>query len=64
MKELPHGEHFLVTGLVRYSVFFVMELESRRVEIAGISNQPCAAWMQQVGRDLVGWDGFLEGKRF
>jgi hypothetical protein len=35
------------------------------VEIAGITSQPSAAWMQQIGRQLVdGWGGFLEGKRY
>ena len=32
-------------GLVRYSVFFVMELKTRRVHIAGLSCQPCEEWM-------------------
>jgi transposase InsO family protein len=41
-----------------------MELKTRRVEIAGITSQPTGAWMQQVARNLTGWDGFLEGKRF
>jgi len=51
-------------GLVRYHVFFVMELCTRRVHIAGITNQPCGTWMQRIGRDLTGWDGFLEGMRY
>jgi putative transposase len=50
-------------GLVRYSVFFVMELRTRRVHIAGITCQPCGAWMMQVARNLTdAIDGFLLDK--
>ena len=36
-------------GLVRYHVFFVMNLASRRVEIAGISRCPDGPWMGAGG---------------
>jgi putative transposase len=52
-------------GLIRYSVFFVMELKTRRVYIAGISCQPCEAWMKQIARNLTdAIAGFLQGKRY
>jgi putative transposase len=52
------------TGLVRYVVLFVIDLESRRVHIAGVVRQPYGAWIQQVARNLVdNVDGFLKGKR-
>jgi transposase InsO family protein len=52
-------------GLVRYSVFFVLELETRRVEIAGITCQPNGEWMKQVARNLTdAVDGFLLGTRY
>ena len=52
-------------GLVRYHVFFVMDLASRRVEIAGISRCPEGLWMEQVARNLLdAGDGFLLGKRY
>jgi len=35
-------------GVVRYMVFFVIELKSRTVEIAGIAVDPCEEWMKQV----------------
>jgi hypothetical protein len=41
-------------GLVRYHVLFVIDLASRRVEIAGIVHQPHEAWMKQVARNLTG----------
>ena len=51
-------------GLVRYHVFFLMDLASRRVEIAGISRCPDGVWMEQVARNLLdSSDGFLLGKR-
>jgi putative transposase len=52
-------------GLTRYLVFFVIELKTRRVEIAGIVQQPHGQWMMQVGRNLLdAVDGFLLRKRY
>jgi putative transposase len=52
-------------GLVTYYVLFVMELATRRVEIAGITLHPTAAFMQQCARQLTDpVDGFLLGKRY
>jgi transposase InsO family protein len=50
-------------GLVRYHVFFVIELATRRVHIAGITSRPTGEWMMQVARNLLdAEDGFLLGK--
>jgi transposase InsO family protein len=52
-------------GLTRYFVFFVIELKTRRVEIAGIVHQPDGEWMMQVGRNLLdAAEGFLLRKRY
>ena len=52
-------------GLVRYFVLLVIDLKSRRVEIAGIVQQPHEAWMKQVARNLTdATDGFLRGRRW
>jgi len=52
-------------GLIRYLVFFVIDLPTRKVEIAGIAPIPDGLWMQQVARNLIdGFSGFLRGKRF
>jgi hypothetical protein len=49
-----------VFGTVRYMVFFVMEVKTRAVEIAGIRVDPNGEWMKQVARNLVDpVDGFL-----
>jgi putative transposase len=51
-------------GLVTYYVFFVIQLATRRVEIAGITPGPNEAWMMQVGRNLTDpCDGFLKHKK-
>ena len=51
-------------GLVTFYVFFVIELATRRVEIAGITLAPNEAWMMQVGRNLTDpCDGFLRHKK-
>ena len=50
-------------GLVRYWLFFVIDLKSRRVEIAGIRCTPSGPWMAQITRQLTACeDGFLNGK--
>ncbi len=50
-------------GLIRYMVLFVIDLPTRRVEIAGISLVPNGFWMEQIARNLVDeMAGFLRGK--
>ena len=52
-------------GLIRYQVFFLIDLKTRRVEIAGITHDAHGAWMAQIARNLTDcFDGFLLGKRF
>jgi putative transposase len=52
-------------GLVRFYVLFVIDVATRRVEIAGITTNPNGAWMQQVARNLVdSEEAFLMGKRY
>jgi len=47
-------------GPIRYAVLVVMDLRSRRVQIAGIIREPYEDWMLQILRNLVdGVDGFL-----
>ena len=52
-------------GLVRYHVLVVMDLMTRKVEIAGITSKPTGAWMKQVARNLTdAEDGFLLWMRY
>jgi transposase InsO family protein len=45
-------------------VFFLIELATRRIEIAGITPGPNEAWMIRIGRNLTDpVDGFLAGKK-
>jgi hypothetical protein len=54
-----------LTGLVRYFVLFVIDLRTRRVQVAGIADQPSAAWMVQIARNVTdGVDGFLRDCRY
>ncbi len=54
-----------VRRLVTYYVLVVIELSSRKVQIAGITPRPDGGFMMQVGRNLTDpLDGFLRGKRF
>jgi len=52
-------EVLTLTGLVRYLVLFVIDLQTRRVQIGGVVRQAYGAWMTQVARNLTdGVDGF------
>ena len=52
-------------GLVRYFVLFVIDLKTRRVEIAGIVQQPNGVWMKQIARNLTdAVDGFLNQTQY
>ncbi len=53
------------SGLVTYYVLFIMELATRRVQIAGVTTNPHEAWMRQMACNLTACDdGFLRGKRY
>jgi putative transposase len=52
-------------GLIRYHVFFLIDIATRKVEIGGISCGPDGSWMNQLARNLLDADdGFLLGKRY
>ncbi len=52
-------------GLTRFLGLFLIDLSSRRVEIAGVGRQANGLWMSQVARNLSdATDGFLVGKRY
>ena len=58
-------EVLTLRGLVTYYVLFFIHLESRRVEIAGITPHPNEAWMKQIARNVTMHEwGFLEGCRY
>ncbi len=58
-------EVLTLRGLVTYYVLFFIHLESRRVEIAGITPHANEAWMKQIARNVTmdEW-GFLESRRY
>src|SRR4030088_2569779 len=47
------AEVLTLRGLVTYYVLFFIHLESRRVDIAGITVHPDEAWMKQVARNVT-----------
>lgn len=69
-KALAAADFFAVEvwgwwGLTTHYVFFVIELATRRVRIAGITVQPDAGWMMQMTRNLLDvFDGPLLGKQY
>ena len=67
--EVLAASDFLTTevwtkgGLVTYYIFFVIELKTRRVQIAGMTPNPNGPFMVQIARNLTdGEGGFLKGK--
>ena len=51
--------------LATYYVLFVIQLETRRVTLAGITRHPTHEWMAQVGRNLTDAEtGALLGQRY
>ncbi len=61
------AEHLFFTvetvSLRRYYVLFFIELESRRVHLAGCTTNPTGAWVTQQARNLS-FTGLLERTRF
>ena len=52
-------------GLQRFIVLFVIELSTRKVEIAGIATGANRLWMSQISRNLTdAVEGILKGKRY
>lgn len=57
-------EAWTKTGLSRFLVLFVIDISTRRVQIAGIHRNPTEKQMLQWARNLTdAEDGFLKGKR-
>ena len=53
-------EVLTLVGIIRYYVLFAIRLETREVQIVGITDQPCEEWMTQMARNLTDpFDGFL-----
>ena len=58
-------EVLTLRGLVTYYVLFFIHLESRKVEIAGVTQHPNERWMKQIARNVAmdEW-GFLGNCRY
>ena len=58
-------EVLTLRGLVTYYVLFFIHLESRKIQIAGITTHPHEVWMQQIARNVTmdEW-GFLRNCRY
>jgi putative transposase len=57
-------ELLTLTGIIRFHVLFAIRLETRHVQIVGITAHPRETWMKQMARNLTDpFDGFLCGVR-
>jgi transposase InsO family protein len=58
-------EVWTVRGWVRHFTLFVLDIATRRVHTAAVTERPTSEWMEQMARNLTGCDeGFLNGKRY
>jgi len=58
-------EVWTAKGLTRFHVLFVIDLSTRRVEIAGISDRPHGAWVERVLKRMTDdFDGFLRNHKY
>ena len=58
-------EVLTLRGLVTCYVLFFIHLESRRVEVAGITPHPNEVWMKQIARNVTSEEwGFLDNCRY
>ena len=58
-------EAWTCKGLTRFLVLFLIDLSTRKVEIAGVTREANGVWMSQIGRNLSdAGEGFLIGKRY
>ena len=58
-------EVLTLRGLVTYYIYFVLDLASRTVKIAGITSRPDEVWMMQMVRNLTdAEEPFLRHPRF
>jgi putative transposase len=51
-------------GLTTYYVLFFIQVQSRRIVLGGISQNPTEGWMKQVARNVTGVEGALVGARY
>ena len=52
-------------GLATYYVLFFVQLESRRVHLAGMTKHPDTVWMEQIARNAVDPEsGYLRTQRY
>ncbi len=52
-------------GLTTYYVLFVIQLDTRRVTVAGVTRHPTAEWMQQMARNITDESsGALSSRRY
>jgi transposase InsO family protein len=51
-------------GLTTYYVLFFIHVQSRRIVLGGMSQNPNEAWMKQIARNVTSSDGPLVGARY
>ena len=52
-RGFRYSQVLTLRGLVTYYILFFIHLESRWVDIAGITVQPNEQWMQQIARNAT-----------
>jgi putative transposase len=58
-------EVWTAKGLKRFLILFLLDVSTRKVEIAGVASSANGFWMSQIGRNVTdAVDGILVGKRY
>ena len=51
-------------GLVTVYVLFFIQISTRKVVLGGVTQHPNSAWVEQVARNVTGYDGELTGAKY
>jgi len=51
-------------GLTTYYILFFIQVQTRRIVLGGISQNPTEGWMKQIARNVAGVEGALIGARY
>ena len=51
-------------GLVTVYVLFFIQISTRKVVLGGVTSHPDSAWVEQVARNVTGYDGELNGAKY
>ena len=64
MRRTVSSEVWTRTGLTTFYILFFIHIGTRRVVVGGITQHPKEEWVNQVARNVTGFDDELDGARY